>query len=131
MSRWVRTAVALSFAVALGLTAAGCADGRAWWGGRAAPAPSTPAATAAAPAAAETAGTSAVLLFVASGRVGDGATVTDAYFGGDVRVRIEEEYSSASGRLCRRFSAARPRATEGQIFYACQSGGAWALAGLY
>lgn len=69
---------------------------------------------------------STVMQFVARARPGMTATVQDPYFGGGVAVRIDDEYHSASGRTCRRFSVQRSQSGEPpSIKYACFSDGYW------
>lgn len=74
----------------------------------AAPPPSAAAAAAVSPSNGRAAPSSPALAFVASGRPGQRATVSDAAFGGTVVVEIEQQYHSASNRTCRRFTISRP-----------------------
>ena len=70
--------------------------------------PSPAAAPAVSPSAGRAAPASPALAFVASGRPGQRSTVSDAAFGGTVVVEIEQQYHSASNRICRRFAVSRP-----------------------
>ncbi|HLO75610.1 MAG TPA: DVU3141 family protein [Magnetospirillum sp.] len=70
--------------------------------------------------------------FVTSNAVGAEAPLDDPYFGGEVIVRVDQEYVSAAGRQCRRFHARSVRQGDaGQPFHACVVDNAWVLVGVY
>ncbi len=64
--------------------------------------------------------------FITENEPGAAAAVFDPEFGGHARVSVEEQFSSASGKLCRRAAVSHASGeTEFVIF--CRDGNGWAM----
>jgi len=94
--------------------------------------PPPSAAAAVSPSAGRPAPASPALAFVAGGRPGQRATVSDAAFGGTVVVEIEQQYHSASNRTCRRFAVSQPTPpARRQTKFACFTAAGLKLVDIY
>ncbi len=64
--------------------------------------------------------------FITENTPGATATVFDAAFGGQARISVEEEFPSASGKICRRAAVSRQsRETEFVVF--CRTDSGWEM----
>jgi len=64
--------------------------------------------------------------FIAENGPGAAAAVFDPDFGGHARVSVEEQFASASGKICRRAAVSSPSG-ETELVIFCRDGDAWEM----